>query len=334
MADLTEYKFVVNDEAVVNRYGYRILNKSVNTKQFLTNPVCLYQHRRAAEWRDDDVMPIGKWTRFETEGTKLIGYLVFSQVTEKAKTVGEMVAEGTLNACSMGFCILKSSNDPSDLVIGQTRETVTKCDLMEISIVDIPGNQASVQVLSATGQKIENLDAVLPLLTLNQQQPNSAMKKENFIAMLLMFGLAADATEEQLMEAVKQQGADLTVAKAALLKATEAEHQLKAKTLIDTAVANKKLTEAQRTSFEKLALTDYEAAKTAIDSLTPVMAGTKTVTEQLQGRGGNQKPKGDAEDCEYLQLSKTNPKELLRLSKEDPEAFKKLEAEYLETLKA
>lgn len=333
MADLTEYKFVVNDEAAVNRYGYRILNKGVNTKQFLTNPVCLFQHRRTAEWRDDDVMPIGKWTRFEVDGTKLIGYLVFSEATEKAKTVAKMVAEGTLNACSMGFCTLKSSSDPTDLVPGQTRETVTKCDLMEISIVDIPGNPASVQVLSASAEQIENLDAAIPLLTLNQK-PISAMKKDNFIAMLLMFGLAADATEEQLMEAAKQQGADLTAAKAQLLKATEAEHQLKAKTLIDTAVASKKLTEAQRASFEKLALTDYESAKAAIDSLTPVMTGTKTVTEQLQGRSGNQKPKGDAEDCEYLQLSKTNPKELLRLSKQEPETFKKLEAEYLETLKA
>lgn len=328
MADLTEHKFVVNDEAVVNRYGYRVINKGINTKQFLTNPVCLFQHRRTSEWRDDNNLPIGKWTRFEIDGTKLIGYLTFSEVTEQAKTVAAMVAEGTLNACSMGFYSLKNSSDPADLVPGQTRETVTKCDLMEISIVDIPGNPASVQVLSASAEQIENLDAAIPLLTLNQK-PISVMKRENFIAMLLMFGLAADATEEQLMEAVKQQGADLKAAQADLLKAAEAEHQLKAKTLIDAAVANKKLTEAQRPSFEKLAMTDYDAAKTAIDSLAPVMTGTKNATEQLQGRG--KKPTGD-EDCEYLRLSKTNPKELQRISKQEPERFKVLEAEYLETL--
>jgi hypothetical protein len=330
MPELTEYKFVVNDEAVVNRYGYRILNKGVNTKQFLTNPVCLFQHRRTAEWRDDDILPIGKWTRFEIDGTKIIGYVTFSEATEKAKTIATMVAEGTLNACSMGFYTLKVSEDVVDLVPGQTRGTVTKCDLLEISIVDVPGNPASVQLLNASAEQIENLDAVLPLLTLNTK-PISAMKKENFIAMLLMFGLVADATEEQLMEAAKQQGEALTVAKAQLLKATEAEHQLKAKTLIDTAVASKKLTEAQRPSFEKLAMTDYDAAKTAIDSLTALPTGSgKTVTEQLQGRGGNAPVGGTgADEPAFHTLQMTNEKELYRLQAEEPEKFNAMKSEYL-----
>jgi Caudovirus prohead serine protease len=334
MADLTEYKFVVNDEAVVNRYGYRVLNKGVNTKQFLTNPICLFQHRRVAEWRDDDVMPIGRWTRFELDGTKLIGWVVFSQATEKAKTVAAQVAEKILNACSMGFYTLKISEDSVDLVPEQVRGTVTKCDLLEISIVDVPGNPACVQMLNANAEQIENLDAVLPLLTLNTK-PISAMKKENFIAMLLMFGLLADATEEQLMEAAKQQGEALTAAKAQLLKATEAEHQLKAKTLIDMAVASKKLTEAQRPSFEKLAMTDFDAAKTAIDSLTALPTGSgKTVTEQLQARGGNAPVVGTGADVpEFHTLQMTNEKELYRLQAEEPERFNAMKSEYLAWLK-
>jgi hypothetical protein len=242
----------------------------------------------------------------------------------------------------MGFCTLKSSEDLADLMPGQTRATVTKCDLLEISIVDVPGNPASVQVLNARAEQIENLDAVLPLLqnrphsgdTLNTK-PISAMKKENFIAMLLMFGLVADATEEQLMEAAKQQGEALTAAKAQLLKATEAEHQLKAKTLIDTAVANKKLTEAQRPSFEKLAMTDFDAAKTAIDSLTALPTGSgKTVTEQLQGRGGNVPVGGTSAGVpEFHTLQMTNEKELYRLQAEEPEKFNAMKGEYLAWLK-
>ena len=74
---------------------------------------------------------------------------------------------------SAGIEIIETSDAPEYLLQGQTRRTITRCRLEEVSIVDIGGNNDALQLYDTSG-KVLKLSAgedndVLPLLALNRK---------------------------------------------------------------------------------------------------------------------------------------------------------------------
>lgn len=94
-------------------------------------------------------MAIGHWEDIQVDGDQLSAIPVFDKVDDLSKTVAAKFEAGTFNAASIGIRILETSEEKQELVPGQTRATVTKCILLEASIVDIPANMNAVRMYDA-----------------------------------------------------------------------------------------------------------------------------------------------------------------------------------------
>lgn len=134
-------KIVLNDSSL-NRYGFRVLTSGLtNLEEFRKNPVLLYMHFRdegTADWCD--YKPIGHWEDIEVVDDILSATPVFDECDELSKVVAAKFEAGTFNAASIGMRIIETSEDKDYILPGQRRATVTKWEILEASIVDIPAN--------------------------------------------------------------------------------------------------------------------------------------------------------------------------------------------------
>lgn len=140
-------KRIVLSDSNLNRYGFRVLTEGIDLEAFKKNPILLYMHfhdEGTPIW--GNYKAIGHWKDIRVEDDVLSAEPVFDEVDELSKTVAAKFNAGTYNAASIGIRILATSGEKELLVPGQTRETVTKCDLMEASIVDVPANANAVRL--------------------------------------------------------------------------------------------------------------------------------------------------------------------------------------------
>lgn len=192
-------RFILTDESI-NRYGFRVLSGGItNLDQWKKNPVILWMHYRDEGSKNWGYRPIGHWEDIElNDKGELSAVPVFDLVDDTSKMVCAKVEEGTLNACSIGFRIIETSEDPSVVLQGQTRATVTKWELMEASIVDIPANGNAVRMYddnSLTLLSAHESSVAVPLLN---QSNNSPMKlKASFAAILAFLGLTKERVEAE-----------------------------------------------------------------------------------------------------------------------------------------
>ncbi len=273
-------RFVLSDERL-NRYGFRVITKGIEYKDFLNNPVMLYMHNRS-------IMPIGKWEDLKVEDTRLTAEAVFDEQDDFALKVKSKVDQRILSACSSGLELLEWSDDPKQLVPGQVRPTATKTSLREASIVDIPGNANALKLNLGAGlwlsedttANAETLDKFLPTLT-----PKKARRMQ---AILLFLKLGADATEAEAVAAIQriQKDADKKTAD----------------TIIDLAEKAGLVTAENKDRFVKLAAAAPDLALSFLDFSTLKPAGTEakpaaeraTLADAIRlvaAAGGNGEPK-------------------------------------------
>lgn len=296
--------FVISDESI-NSYGTRILTEGIDLSLFLNNPIMLWMHSRAI-WgsRKDDVLPIGRWENIRVEGTQLLADAVFDENDEFAMKIKSKVDGGFIKMASANFDIIATSDDASVLEKGQTRPTIIKSLLKEVSLVDIGGNRNALILFDAFGKEIKFADGednhLLPLLSEIKLSDNN-MKFNEQIAQVLK--LSDNASEAEILLAVQQsaqnaikladlqeQVTTLTNAKSELevkLKAFEDAEKLAEETkrieLVDGAIASKKITAGEKDAFMKLAAADFDSTKKILD-------GMKGVTELgVQNHGGEVK---------------------------------------------
>lgn len=279
------HTFVLSDESI-NRNGFRTLTDGINLDNFKKNPIMLFMHKRTSRWNDDNTLPIGIWENIRVENGKLLADPKFDEGDEFAVKIKNKVEGGFLKMASIGFEPIELSDDPKFLVKGQTRSTVTKCDLLEASIVDIGSNKNALKLYkdgSLVELSADTLNTIIPeLLT---QNSNKQMKQ---LAVLL--SLALDATEDQMTAAVK----DLITKNqthASELSAKDLEisnlktklddiNKLKVKTLLDNAILAKKFTEAERATYQKLCDSDFDLAVKVIGDMKGVDKVVDTINKQ------------------------------------------------------
>lgn len=281
----------------INTYGFWILTDGINTARFKKNPVLFYNHYT---WS----MPIGKWEELKIEQGNITAAPKFDTNDEQGKIVGRKFEDGYLNAASIGIRIIETSDDPRHLKPGQTRPTVTKCELIEVSVVAIPANaQATVVLCDESGQAITNLniDDIFKPLSIKEMTPD--------ITQLQLKIQQLEADKQQLEQEKQQQ-------------AVAAKKQ-NAETLVDAAIGSNKILASLRDSYVRLATQDYEAIKVIIDSAKPY----KPVSEQL--KQGSYPAKTDADLYDKLdkegglaKLKAENPTEFERLLEAKKEAVK------------
>ncbi|GAB4129563.1 MAG: hypothetical protein Fur0027_14490 [Raineya sp.] len=131
-------ELTLSDESL-NRYGTRILTKGLSLGNFLKNPVMFYNHDRSR-------LPIGKWENVKKVDGKLVATPTFDIGDEFAKEVKRKFEDGYLNSASIGILVLGTSNEPELMLQGQSLPTITKCELLEASVVDVPANANAVKL--------------------------------------------------------------------------------------------------------------------------------------------------------------------------------------------
>lgn len=109
----------------------------------------------------DGLLPIGKWTDMEenTKGLKVEGQL-FALETERGQYLMEGLKAGVLDGLSIGFRMRQAINGTKP---GEPRRTLTDIDLVEVSVVTFPANEAArvTAVKSMTPQELRDLEAAL-----------------------------------------------------------------------------------------------------------------------------------------------------------------------------
>lgn len=319
-------KEVIISTEAVNSYGTRVLTSGIDLSQYERNPVLLWMHRRA--WKGKD-MPIGRIENLRVEDGKLIGTPVFDQTDDFAKQIESKWENGFLRMASAGLEPLETSPDPTLAYPGQTRETVTRCKLVEVSIVDIGGNDEALQLWG--GEKLLKLAAgedspALPLLTragqaddpenkLTEKPNNKMMNKEQ----LQLLGLSEGATEEQVTAALN-------------LMKTKADRvdgiQLAAVAqTVDQAIADRKILADQRDHFIKLG---KSAGVDMLADTFKAMPRQRKPTDLIELGKASAPGAGNQSGAHcYTKLSEVPYTEMLTLRKEQPAEYMRLyKAEY------
>ncbi|MGN0206322.1 MAG: HK97 family phage prohead protease [Muribaculaceae bacterium] len=299
----------------LNSYGARVLTEGIDLEQYQKNPVLLYMHRRG---RKED-MPIGIMENLRVEGDTLYGTPKFDDDTEDERNINKKWERGTLRMLSAGLDILEWSEEPSLLVAGQTRPTITKSKLIEVSVVDIGANDDALQVGLYHEGKLLTLaageeNAHLPLLTVSAQEENKEQTPNNnqqkkMEKILLKLGLAPNATEDEAVAAIGK----LQEEKSAMVLARITD-------AVETAIKEKRITADKKEKYLSLGKTigladlnalfaDMSPAQKPLDLVrtngSGQSAGSATLTwasatpEQLQELRENNKE-------EYVRLYKEN----------------------------
>ena len=316
-----KHQFVINDENV-NCYGYRILTDGIDYKQYMRNPIVLYKHTRDDNTNKGSEI-IGRCTRLYKEGTTLIAEVEFDEQDEFAKKIAGKVERGYIRMASMYAEIKEVSTEPQHLLEGQVYETVTACKLVEISIVDIGGNDNALK-LSKDGKPFQ-----LKKIVTNTSN-NMDIK-----VIALALGMGENSKEEAVLSALHNLKTDKEKAEAqvvALKKTINETRTAEATTLVDKAISLGLIPEALKKSQLKQFEADFDGQKAVLSKLVAdkeaentQQGKTNTVREVVLGAGA--KPTGTAnENFDYLQ--KYNPAKLRQLRDEQPEEYARLAKEY------
>lgn len=238
----------------LNCYGTRILTPGIDLAQYQRNPVLLYMHERGKV--------IGMVKDLKVEGQDVTGELVFDEATELSKQLKKQWEFGSVKMVSANFQILEMSDDKQLLAEGQQRPTVTKSKLIEVSVVDIGGNDDAI-VLTHEGKTIslsagqDSIDGVLPLLD-NVSKTPLKKKEMELKDLAIKLGLKETATEEE----VNQKLVSLSLAAGKVtaletqvqtLQAQQQAVELAAITrAVETAITEKRLAAGMKDHFVEL----------------------------------------------------------------------------------
>jgi hypothetical protein len=220
--------------------------------------------------------------------------------------------KGIINTASVWITPLKTSSDEKDLVKGQQRPTVTKSELKEISLVDIPGNKESITLVDRSGDDIrlndDSKNSLLPKLNFTKQKENFMEDLKLVAKSLGNESLSATEIIEQI-RSMEKRIEDFEKKEEQAVK----EAQLN---LVDSAIKAGKIKKTERETYLSLAHDSFEATKKLIEGL-PV------VDKKLSD--GITRSKKDEESFDDLQ--KNNPDELLRIKREEPDRYRELLSE-------
>jgi len=179
-------------DSSLNSYGTRVLTSGVDLVQFRKNPVLLWMHNRAWRGQQSEVLPLGYVENIQVEGDSITGELVFDEQDEFAKQIASKWDGGILRMVSPNFDIIAVDESPDLAVPGQTRATITKAKLVEVSVVDIGGNDNNI-ALQYQGKELKLSEGgefpEIPAIQLH----NPKKEEMSYKTIALKLGLNEDA---------------------------------------------------------------------------------------------------------------------------------------------
>ena len=297
----------------VNCYGFRVLTAGIDVEQYKRNPVLLYMHERGNV--------VGYVNDLKVENDEITGELMFDCASEQSERCQKQFEFGSLRMVSAGLEIIETSEDPTMLVPGQTRPTITKSRLFEVSVADVGANDDAI-VLEKDGKRImlsKDGTCGLPLITHNNNQSNKDMEQK---VIALQLGLLETATENEInaklaqLKALQQENETLKTEKQTLAEARIAQ-------LVDTAIAEKRLDAQHKEQFVKL------GGQIGAEELEKTLQAMKPQVKLSAILGHQGSAPGSASEKTYTKLSEVPAEELVKLRADNVEEYKRLyEAEY------
>ncbi len=304
------YKVRISNESI-NCYGTRVITSGVDLSQYERNPVLLYMHERGTI--------VGKVNNLHVDGADIVGELAFDCATELSTTLKKQWEFGSLRMVSANFQVLETSKDKNLIMEGQTRETITRSKLFEVSVVDIGGNDDAIVLSSPEGKEIslaagEGTATLLPLLNNPNINPIKKVTEMELKTLALSLGLAETATEaevSQKLEELKLAGAKvktLETENAALVKqqkeAEQAQEALKLAAVtqeVERAVQEKRISAQKKDHFIEL------GKQVGIDSLKITLSAIqpqgKISTVLHRSAGGQVVMESENDFSKYEKLS-------------------------------
>lgn len=294
LPDALEHEFVICDNTV-NRKGWRLLVEGIDLTGFLKNPVCCVDH-------DIRMIPIGKWKNLHIQEHVLKGTLEFDRNDEDAIKLYWKYKDGFMSAVSLHVLPKEESVEPKMLLPGQKYATLILSEMLEISLVTVPGQKNAVKLTSPEGVEYK-LNVITKEKTMYTEEKTTEIRK----------------LEEQLAESKK----------------------LNIQNLIQMHKQRGVIEEGELASLEKLALADYQETSKMLDARTAVQEKKPTtkiedeskklaiVMQNFAGGLGEIAPQNERETWDYLNYYKKDPEALSLMQKEDPDRYKKLEADFL-----
>ncbi len=328
-----EKEFIICDNSI-NRYGWRLLVEGIDLSGFLKNPVCCVNH-------DTREIPVGRWKNLRIENEQLIGVLEFDADDEKAVMLHKKYEKGFLNAVSLNILPLEESEDKSVLLVGQRYPTITKSDLLEISLVTVPGQRNAVK-LTAPGGGIE--------YTFNKQINSNEMAKEektveqlkleleeqkklnaqNLVLLHKARGVVQDGEVGSLKELALSSYkivSEMLEARVPTPDGDGAETlEAKAKALVSLHFTRGVITEPEVKIFEESAKLDYDGVKRVLEAKQGI-EGVKTFVQGMN-TGKQAEPSGERAGWGYYDYFKKDPQALSFMEKNEPEKYKTLVADF------
>lgn len=324
------FDFVVNDENILNSYGFRVMTAGIGLKQYNRNPLVLFYHKKSKPWVDsnhaDEVpLPIGKSVKLWKDDGKLMATIEFdSGYDDKlADKIEGKVERGFINMCSLGADPIALSEEPKYMLPGQTRRTVTKCRLEEISIVDLGGNDNAIRL-----SKGQNIDDVIPLINLSK---NNNMDNEFKQSVAEKLGLDPNSADGIILSALDNK---ITLAKSsgtfeaqfqALQKTVNENAEKQIIALVDLHV-DKKFTADKKESMIALGKTSgIETLKNVIEMMPDTLKPTDIVIPGGAGDAG----KDGTKTMTFAKLKDSGLPALEKFKTEKPQEYIALfKAEY------
>ena len=267
--------FVFNDQNQSNSYGFRILTAGISLKRFKKNPIMLDQH-----WNSTQSV-LGKWENIRVDNGLLLGEPLFDIEDENALKVSGKVEREFINSCSMGITFNRE-----DLKIIGTELVMEKCELYECSIVAVPSNANSIRLYAENGEVLKDDEVKQLCLSLqpvneldtqenNQLEINSSNMKKIILSVATLMALSFDKETPEV---------DVEAVEGAILKLSNENTSLKAKLLaletekenaqtlaitemVDLAITQGKIPATKKEDFVNLAKSNFELAKSTIDSI-------------------------------------------------------------------
>lgn len=299
-----EIPFKICDNSL-NRKGWRLLVEGIDTEGFLKNPVCCVQHNT---WS----VPVGKWKELKVENSNFTGVVEFDRNDEEAVKLYWKYKDGYMNAVSLHVMPLTESEEPALLAPGQKYSTVVTSELLEISLVTVPGQKNAVKLSTPEGS-----DYKLSIVN-STNQPSNTMDPET--------KKQEEAKEKELND---------------LKKKLEVQQQLNASNLVKMHKVRGVVTDDEVDHLTKLAMENYETVEKLLELRKPQEKTDTTETKKLEAtqtegkkladqlkdftNGDGKNNPDDRTKWSYLDWYKKDPEALSAMAEKEPERYKKLE---------
>lgn len=250
----------LSDESL-NGDGFWVKTDGIDISLFMKNPIMLYNHNR---W-DDKQLPPGKWENVQILNGELIGEPVFDTGDELGANMQRKFEGGFINMVSIGAQVIEMSEDPSQLKPGQKYPTVTKCLLKEVSFVDVGSNRNCIRLYDSEGKQInlqDNKDHP-EFRLIDKPQEQNQIQKTDMKQIALKLGLAENAAESDILNKIDE----VLNANKTLRDEKDAGIKLRAKELVEGAIAAKKILGGQKDNMIALAEKDYDSVRQMIENM-------------------------------------------------------------------